>query len=359
MPIDTRIKEYGYEYEAEVDFDLAARTKGKTVSANDRLFDALAMRSGRDCLYAIARQYEPLTVLIPALSCDSMVTPFRKAGHKVAYYQLNEDYSIKLDKLRELLSDKPMLLLYMDYFGLPAATDEALEQLQKEYPKLIFIEDRTENILLPRESEFQPDYVMGSLRKWLPVPDGGLLWSEKSLTKEIGSSSEFAETRRYAQALRYDYLRDGDTDKKAEFRPIFSGVSDLIDEDKLPSYMSEYGYELAKRADISFITSAREKNAAVLISALKAANIKLINASVGSGDLYVGILVDNRDGIQKRLAERGIFATIIWPLDDEQKAACEVAKYTTEHMLAIYCDQRYDEDDMKHVAQNIVEIING
>ena len=40
---------------------------------------------------------------------------------------------------------------------------------------------------------------------------------------------------------------------------------------------------------------------------------------MGLGDVYVAVLVENRDKIQRELASEGIFCTIIWPLSDERK----------------------------------------
>ena len=61
-----------------------------------------------------------------------------------------------------------------------------------------------------------------------------------------------------------------------------------------------------------------------------------------------------RDEVQKKLSERGIFCTIIWPLTDKQKALCDVARFTEENMLAAPCDQRYSVDDIEFIGKEIV-----
>ena len=63
------------------------------------------------------------------------------------------------------------------------------------------------------------------------------------------------------------------------------------------------------------------------------------------------LLVDNRDDVQKKLAENGLYAPVLWPLCDEAKAICENSNYVSEHMLALPIDQRYDWDDIEDIAK--------
>jgi hypothetical protein len=52
----------------------------------------------------------------------------------------------------------------------------------------------------------------------------------------------------------------------------------------------------------------------------------------------------------------GIFNTVIWPLNNEQKEICNTANYTEEHMLAAPCDQRYGSIDMEFIGKEMVKI---
>lgn len=75
-------------------------------------------------------------------------------------------------------------------------------------------------------------------------------------------------------------------------------------------------------------------------------------------DLYVPFCISDRNRKQKVLSSKGVFNTVIWPLSDDQKKICPVAKYTEEHILAAPCDQRYTEDEIEFVGKEIVRIIN-
>ena len=103
---------------------------------------------------------------------------------------------------------------------------------------------------------------------------------------------------------------------------------------------------------------ARQQNAETLISILSTyPYVSFIQNQSGNSDLYVSFIVPNRDEVQRKLSAEGIFNTIIWPLMDEQKHVCSVAKITEENMLAAPCDQRYSTDDMKTIGAEIVRVI--
>lgn len=351
------VKEYGYEYDAVLDKELYEKTKGQVT--RERFMGAMCLRSGRDALKAVAREFEPTSVLIPALACDSMILPFEMYGHKVKYYKLEKNYSINLESLYNIIPNevKIVLFLYMDYFGNKAIEDAELEKLKALYPYLVFIEDRTHNLLAKGRYTFKPDFTVASLRKWIDIPDGGLLWTDMKLNeREYSENMTFSETRLRAQCMRYEFLQSGDELIKAEYRKVFSTVTDMIDEEKMPGLMSQYAYERVHRVNLEEVNEKRRRNAQVLIDELK--GFSFVQDKTGLGDVYVAVLIENRDIVQKKLASMGIFCTIIWPLNDEQRATCEVAKYTEEHMLTIYCDQRYSDEDMKFIASCIRRVCN-
>lgn len=344
------VKEYGYEYDAVLNEKIWSETEGRVT--DKKLAGAHCLRSGRDALKVIAREYEPCVVMLPALACDSMVHPFEQYGHSVKYYKLNADYSIDLDSL--VIGEGRTLFLYMDYFGRTAIKEEILERLSSNC-NIVFIEDRTHNLIWKRNSVFKPNYIIASLRKWIPIPDGGLLWGDVSTS--FGKDVSFSAIRLKAQRLRHEFLCCGDEKIKKDFREIFTSVSKIMDGDE-PSAMSAYSYALAKETDWNGIRCARSRNAAILTNLLAASPyITFIQNKSGISDLYVPFIIPNRDEVQRRLSLEGIFNTIIWPLNDIQKDICQTAKFTEENMLAAPCDQRYTEDDVVYIGKRISKVV--
>lgn len=354
------IKEYGYEYDAVLDVELAEKTAGQCVSHLDH--GAILLRSGRDALKAVAREYSKSVAFLPALACDSMVVPFHLYGHRIDYYKLQNDYSTYYDNLIEMLSEEcgTILLLYMNYFGNLSLSDDQLEFIKKHYPNVVFIEDRTHDLIYERQNGFHPDYIVASLRKWTNIPDGGLLWANKSLTNTVFSEDTiFSETRRKAQCMRAEFFKNGDESVKTEYRRIFSTVSDQIDACPLPGRMTEYSYRMTLATNWNVIRDIRERNAAILTELFSGCDkIEFIQKDIRKSNLYVPILIDNRNLIQRNLALKGIFTTLIWPLNNKQKERCKIADYTEHCMLGIPCDQRYSVEDMHFIAQEVVKTIN-
>ena len=357
--IQTAVKEYGYEYDASRNEAIWEKCCHKI--ATMKLWGAMALQSGRDALKAVAREYQPTIALLPALSCDSMTLPFTLHGHEVRYYRLKDDYSIDFEHLKTLIPDgfENVLFLYMDYFGRKAASVEELTASKNTYPYLVFIEDKTHVFLHSGPSPFMPDYTVVSLRKWLPIPDGGIVWCRRNLQKhDFLESTKFSERRLEAQCMRHKYLQTNEIMLKPQFRQIFSTVADNMDNTPQPCRMSAYSYKLICKTDWKKIETIRESNSSCLISCFKhCEKIQLLQPQSNISDLYVPILVENRDAIQRSLSERGIYTTLIWPLSEEQKYVCRIARQTEEQMLAIPCDQRYDLEDMRFIANNIVRTV--
>ena len=58
-----------------------------------------------------------------------------------------------------------------------------------------------------------------------------------------------------------------------------------------------------------------------------------------------------RDEFEQRLAKRGVYAPVLWPISKEAASTCENAKTFSEHMLAFWIDQRYSRFDMVQIAE--------
>ncbi len=355
------VKEYGYEYSAITNTDILSLVGW--LGTDQKLWGAYSLRSGRDALKVIAREYPNSTVFLPSLCCDSMITPFEMYGCKITFYPLIAGLSVNfpalLNRLQLIKGQK--LLLFYDYFAINMFYSDQLIELKRRFNDLILIEDITHTLFNTNYSEDYVDYTVASLRKWGNLPDGGLLWTNHKLNNIwLSDDSKFAEQRLQAQCMRSEYAITGDENLKRKYRQIFSNVSLLLDNDITPVKMTAYSYELACNTDWEHIRRKRRDNAYVLNMVFSGhKNIKIINCDINRSDLYVPIMIENRDEVQQDLSSKGIFNTIIWPLRKEQMNACTTATYVSEHMLAVPCDQRYTKEDMLYIGNEIAMVVNG
>lgn len=346
------VREFGSEYDwlANQDF---LRPEGSLFA------DAKKYRSGRDALKAVAKEmagtYE--TVLLPALCCESMVSPFTLYGIKPKFYRLTENYKADLKDLEGKLDDNA-ILLYGSYFGIDPLSPDDLCRLREQFPKALFLEDRTQDIIVSKKVGFTPDVTIASIRKWTAIGDGGLLWSKKYDFAPGVTDSRFAELRKTAMEQKSQYLENGDAALKDSYRHLLGQANELLDGDKTVYAMTEDSQSLLARLDLEKILSLRQENAKVLLERLEG-KVSLITKNPENSTLYFPILVENQGAVQSALAQKGIYCPVIWPVPEEAKGVCNLAHYTASHMLGVPCDHRYTPTDMEFIADEIVRILNA
>lgn len=349
-----RITEYGSEFDWDSNVEYIYNDEQK----NNEEDNIQYFRSGRDSLCAIALKYKNSykNVLIPALCCDSMVEPFRKYNYKIEYYKLNKDMS---SNIKDIISKikKDTIFIYMNYFGIQTLSYIELQKLKMLEDSLVFVEDRTHDILLERgiEEVFKPDYTVCSIRKWLAIPDGGLLFDNLINYKFMKhEDSYFYTIRKEAQKLKSEYLYSGIDEKKEKFSKLLQKANIHLNNNIDLYQMSSESQQILKSIDFKKIREKRLKNVSVLLREFINFNkIKSIYSTVDKGNLYYPILVDNRDELQQAMAAKNIYCPVIWPLPQDAIGVCEISEYVSSHILALPCDQRYNDNDMKYIANTL------
>lgn len=347
--------EYGSE------FDWQANEAFLIKEENNLFAAAKKFRSGRDAMKAVAAwakgQYTK--VLLPALCCESMVSPFTMHGITPVFYKLNTDYTANLSDVQEKL-EAHTILLYGSYFGIAPFADTDLQTLRNTQTDVLFMEDRTQDILMPRGvADFTPDVIVASIRKWIPIADGGLLWSRFPIPENGRKELRFATLRKEAMEKKSAYLQTGDMTLKDNFRHLLWEAAGLLDESTEPCLMTEDSKSLLEKLDFTKIYACRRENAAMLQEVLEnTPDLKLIAPMPVCSTIYFPILVKDQGRVQGELAKLGIYCPVIWPVPKEAEGVCAVAEDTAEHMLGVPCDQRYTPDEMKKIACRIMEIVH-
>ena len=348
----SRALEYGSE------FDLASNelVRGRwDIPESWQLF-----RSGRDALKAFARLAGRRRVLMPALCCDSMIGPFRQNGWEVAFYRLRADLTADEADLRRKLRAEDVLL-YMPYFGIPAFSPEQLARLRHDYPALLFLEDRTHDILVPRAPcGFEPDATAASLRKWAALPEGGMLVFRDAFAGE--SDPRYGDLRLEAMEKKSRYLQSGDESLHREYTALLRHADALLDEAAEPAVMHPRCRALLSGLDPEKILDARRRNLARLRERLspliEGGALQLMTETPEKSGLYLPTLVENRDEIQRELIRRRLYCpAAIWPEPPEAAGVCTVSHRVTTNMLSLLCDQRCGGEDMDFLAENLIEIM--
>ena len=338
--------EYGSEYDWEAN-------RGFLAGGGPALPGGEYYRSGRDAMKALARAVGCRRVLLPALCCPSMILPFTLNGCQVEFYRLGEDLKGDREYLLSILREGDMLL-YVPYFGIRPFEDEFLRQLKDGYRGLLLAEDRTQDIIIPRDSGgFRPDATLASLRKWAALPEGGVLATELPLP-ESGEDPRFGRERRQAMEKKSRYLRSFQPELKKEFLEQLHRAAELLDQSGEAIGAAPEELELLRRIDFDKIRRRRLENVALLRERLEplreAGRLKYLTERPEDSTLYFPLLLERRDEAQRSLAGKGVYCPVIWPEPEEAAGVCPVSRFVTEHMLALPCDQRYGGEDMDYIA---------
>ena len=328
------------------------------------------LRSGREALHLVAinlnvnhnhNDGRP-TILMPAYCCHSMVDPFEKAGWKVVYYRLNEDLTADLDYLTQLLvTVRPTAALTMNFYG-SASTLDAVSVIKCGFPECISIEDFSHcTFSLADIHNPQVDYYVTSIRKSIGVCDGAVIISHKALDEkwvEVGET-EFVSARRDCQKLKTQYTYSQSADKKNIFFPELRRQEGELDNFSGVHRISKTGEAMLKTVNGEIISFARQSNMKHLWELLngKVEMVPGLEKSFDSAPFSLPILVENRDEIQKKLAKRGVYAPVLWPICAEARAVCPVSAKMADEMLSIPMDQRYNYDDIENIAKIVLETV--
>ena len=121
--------------------------------------------------------------------------------------------------------------------------------------------------------------------------------------------------------------------------------------------ISEISMQMLGTLNGEEIAFARRENIKHLWSLLngKVEMVPGLERSFEGAPFSLPILVDNRDVVQQKLARRGVYAPVLWPIDEKARKVCENSACVSDHMLSLPIDQRYDWDDMEDIAKIVLE----
>lgn len=327
---------------------------------DDRLYYSLC----REAMFDIAKALGNTArrVLIPAYTCQTVITPFEEAGWQCEYYPIDKDLRIRTECLLKLVNQNhPALLVVHPFYGmdLNKAEIETLNIIKGIGVEILL--DLTQCLFSKKDYDFA-SFIVASYRKWMPIPDGGymrLLSGSVKVVQPETENSVFLDMEKDAMYLRGLYFANGDQHTK-DISIRLSKIADRIAERNIaPHKMSQTAYSLMKKEDFELIQKNRFSNYVFLHQNVfereKITKVVRNCNDVTSAPLYFTIYVQDRSALQRRLAQDAIYAPVIWPVEDKRVLIDEGVEYIYDHLLAIPCDQRYDVRDM----QRVIDIINN
>lgn len=312
--------------------------------------DAMLLADGRQCIVVLIRQYGWKRIWMPDYFCYEVIDTIKnQTGIEVVFY---EDNPLQEGQVENLPFEEGDVLLCMNFFGIRG------QRNNKKIPCSV-IEDHTHDMFGHWALYSDADWCISSIRKSLPLAEGGMMWSPKGhkLTIDVQPSEEneqIAATRWEGMEMKTQYL-NGAAVSKEEFRKHYTETEVWFDKAK-PALIDERSKTVVtKQLDINLWLGAKRRNWKLLKSLVKCDSCKVLNPEEDTCSMFSLVLLfdkkEQRDETRKRLIEACVYPAVLWVVPE---SASVEARSFSERMLSVHCDGRYTEENIRQLA----EIIN-
>lgn len=307
--------------------------------------NSLLLVNARSGISLLVELLSPAQVWMPSSLCGSMLQAVDERATRVRLYEV--DYDLAVPSLDWIENVQPGdLVILINYLGFPCDSSCAIRA--KESGAWV-LEDASQALLSGGLGRFS-DFVLFSPRKFLGVPDGGILTLNcEADFPSINLSSPPAAW--WLKALSATVLRR-EFDLHGGNRRWFELFQEVEKEHPIGHYaMSELSTMLLIHSfDYSVIAQRRVDNYRFLADRL--GGIALFpSLSPEVVPLGFPIRVRNRDQIRQVLFEHGIYPPVHWPIQGIGPQEFRDSHRLSAEIMTLPCDQRYDSRDMSRMAQ--------
>lgn len=312
---------------------------------------ATLLADGRQCIVVLIRQYGWKRIWVPDYFCYEVIDTIKEqTGVEVVFYEDNPLHEGPVEKLPFEEGD---VLLRMNFFGMRGLRNN------KKIPCPV-IEDHTHDPFGHWALYSDADWCVSSIRKLLPLPEGGMMWSPKG--HKLSGVLESTEENEKIAAIRWEgmevksaYLKGVAIDKE-EFRRHYTETEEWFEGAEPMLIDSRSRDVVTKQLDINLWQGAKRKNWQLLQGLVNKEACQVLKPEDDACTSFSLILLldskNHRDKVRKHLIDACVYPAILWTVPDSASAA---SKDFCERMLSIHCDGRYTEEDVRKLA----EIINA
>lgn len=314
---------------------------------------------GRQALIHLYQSQGWERLWVPEYFCYDVIESLKKAGLDLRFYSDFPGYtddSKTLDAIQRngyLKSNDA--ILRVNYFG--TRSYRSPEKLSVA----AIIEDHTHDLIGGWAINSHADWCIASLRKTLPIPEGGILWSPVGLKLPqepvpFVENEKIAATRWDAMRLKERYLKGEDVEKAA-FRSGFVNTEEFFDHAPVCSLDVETQQYL-RSFDVRGWYNQKRENWEQLRD-IKKDGVRVIKPeNMGCYPFSLVLLfdsLDERDRVRKELIANQIYPAVLWNIP-HCPADSELFLFS-RGMLSIHCDGRYNTADIQQMKTIIESII--
>lgn len=313
--------------------------------------------SGRTALLALLRHLEGIgkldlqtsTIWLPAYTCNQLPESLESLHYLVKYWDGNplEGWKWPLSQM----NSGDVWILH-NYFGLDVPGRHLISNLRER--GIMIVEDHSHDPLGKLACESEADYAFASLRKSLPLPDGGAVWSPQGCSLPDAAPPAPTPTLRIAAMLgKAAYLKGGYFQKE-QYREWFAAAEDELAGSPALG-QSEFSWDRLSRFDTAAWQAARERNLTWLWENFpRSPHYAILGTPQRMGTLGLVLLCRSnevRNLLRLRLTELQVYTAVLWPLPEGvSNSIFPQATKFQEQMLFVHADGRYKDQDLIHLC---------
>jgi hypothetical protein len=283
--------------------------------------------SGRQALIGLLREIGPPVVHVPTYYCPAVVDDLR-ASFRVRRYASSPLGSVAPE------AGPRDAVVAVSFFGAPPMARGCGGP---------FIVDATHDPVAPWLTGVDADYVFASLRKTLPLPDGGALWSPRGRPVPAAPPASdrhlvAAGDMLAAMCLKATYLDGGDVDKQAYLDLAAGAEFDGV----RPGSISAYSRAALNTFPVHRWRAQRMAN----LAAFAEVGVERLPSTFGVVLRYPDR--EAREAARRALIAQRIYPAVLWDLTGARVPAEH--RELSRQLLFLHADFRYTADDLRRVA---------
>lgn len=299
----------------------------------------LRLNLGRTALQFMLQQMHITTLWLPSFMCASVFEGCEDAGVRMEFYGITEDFLPDLDRKM----NRGECLYLMNYYG--QLTEAQILSFKEKYGTIIL--DNTHAFF---QKAIPGIPALWSVRKYFGVTDGAYadLPGNPCAAQALSALPADSSHTRFSHILgRYE------EDASSHYQQMLDNAHSY---DHAPvRRMSALTQNLLKGIDYGYAKKQREHNYDILASALDSLNPLPLHRP--EGPFVYPFLCKDGPALRKQLAREKIFVPTYWSNVIQSTPADSIEHAYAADILALPCDQRYDESDMQRICSILLPLL--
>lgn len=295
--------------------------------------DALRLNTARNCFEYILLTRKYTKVYIPYYTCEVMLQPLHKHHITYEFYHINES----LEPVEIIQLGNSEALLYTNYFGLK---QNCVEYLASIYQSQLIV-DNAQAFYAPRIAGIDTFY---SPRKFFGVPDGGYLYTDMILEKDISDDKSYG---------RMSHLLLRIEEGAESGYSLFRQSDDSLDNQPIRK-MSVLTDRILSNIDYDFVREKRCENFNYLNEQLSQKNALPVRLDTNSIPMIYPFYAKD-ESLRTKLIDHKVFVATYWPNVLEWISLNSLEYQLARYIIPLPIDQRYDKRRMDEII-NVIRI---